>query len=154
MLHLLFRLGKERYALPCRTVERIMPLVQLRSLPHAPAHVAGLLNYRGTIIPVIDLCTLTTGQPASFRLSSRIILAKYSSAGPASHLLGLLAEEVTETLPLTEADLSSSGLKVEDAPYLGKIATTEQGLVQNIEVEQVLPPSLRDSLFQFDAVTA
>jgi len=147
-LYLLFQLGGERYALPCRKVERILPMVRLKPLRHAPPYVAGLLNYRQTIIPVVDLCALVTSQPARSRLSSRIILAKYSTASQEFHLLGLLAEEVIDTMPLTDKDILPSGLRLAEAPYLGKVASTGQGLIQFVEVEEFLPASLKDSLFQ------
>jgi len=148
MLHLLFQLGGERYALACRKVERILPMVRLKPLPHSPPYVAGLLNYRQTIIPVVDLCSLVTSQPSRTRLSTRIILAKYSNARQELHLLGLLAEEVIDTLPLADKDIQPAGLHLAEAPYLGKVASTGQGLIRIIEVEELLPASLKDSLFQ------
>jgi chemotaxis-related protein WspB len=154
MLYLLFQLGQERYALSCQRIERILPRVRLKALPHAPPCVAGLLDCREKIIPVIDLCALATGQPASRRLSSRIILVNYRAHAESGHLLGLLAEDVTETLQMTEEDLAPTGLKVEQAPYLGKVASSERRMIQIIEVDRLLPPSLQDSLFQPEAATS
>ena len=126
-------------------------MVRLKPVRHAPPYVAGLLNYRQTIIPVVDLCSLVTSQPARTRLSSRIILAKYSTNGEELHLLGLLAEEVIDTMPLADKDILPAGLRLPEAPYLGKVASTGQGLVQIVEIEELLPASLKDSLFQAPA---
>ena len=148
MLHLTFQLGKERYALASSAIERILPMVHLKRLPHAPPAVRGLLNYHGTIVPVIDLCVLLTGLEARPRLSSRIIVANYGAPNPDPRRLGLLAEEVTDTLQLNEQELLPAGLTVENAPYLGKVVPTPDGLVQIIEVEHILPDSLKKMLFQ------
>jgi purine-binding chemotaxis protein CheW len=52
---LVFALGQERYAFPSSQVTEVRHLEQLTALPSAPAFVAGLVNVRGRIVPVIDL---------------------------------------------------------------------------------------------------
>lgn len=152
MLHILLKLGDQPYAIQARQVVRIVPMVRLRTLPHAPPYVAGLLKYRGKVIPVVDLCALAIGRPSSPRLSSRILLVDYPVLPAQNHLLGLTAEEVTETIDLNEKDLAPSGVMVANSPYLGKVAATAQGIVQVIEIGQLLPASLKESLFQPQAV--
>ena len=58
MLLLLFHLGSELYAIESSQVIEIIPTVNLRPLHHVPDYVAGLFNYRGKFIPVIDLSQL------------------------------------------------------------------------------------------------
>lgn len=53
---LIFSLGEERYAFPGEQVREVRPLGQITPLPGTPAFVAGLMNVRGRIVPVIDLC--------------------------------------------------------------------------------------------------
>jgi purine-binding chemotaxis protein CheW len=50
-----FRLAQERYALEQRFVQEICPLESFTPLPCVPAHVLGIINLRGQILPVIDL---------------------------------------------------------------------------------------------------
>ena len=64
MLFLVFQLGPDRYALDAKRVAEVLPLVDIKSIPHAPNGIAGVFNYRGTPVPVIDLAQLTLGQPA------------------------------------------------------------------------------------------
>ena len=56
-----------------RVVE-LVPRVELRPVPHAPAFLAGLLGYRGKVVPVIDLGVLLELAPCRGSLSTRIIL--------------------------------------------------------------------------------
>ncbi len=67
MLFILFQLGSDRYALPAGQVAEVLPLVALKALLGAPAGVAGLIDYRGTAVPVIDLSALALGRPAALR---------------------------------------------------------------------------------------
>ena len=64
MLFLLFQLGSDRYAIDALRVVEVLPCVQVKQIPHAPAGIAGVINYRGAPVPVLDLCLLTLRRPA------------------------------------------------------------------------------------------
>jgi purine-binding chemotaxis protein CheW len=51
---LLLRIGQRRYALPAEAVERVERMAALIPLPDAPPGVAGVLNLRGALLPVVD----------------------------------------------------------------------------------------------------
>ena len=72
-------------------------MVLLRKIQHVPDYVAGVFNYRGSIVPVIDLCHLIQGTPCRLRFSTRIIMVNHTTKD-GMHCLGLMAERVTETL--------------------------------------------------------
>ena len=145
MLCLLLQLGESAFALPCARIVRIIPKVTLRPVPQAPSCLAGLLHYRGDAVPVIDLCSLMAERPASHLLSSRIILMSYD--GASGRLLGLLGEQIMETISLDETNLRPPSVRLDAAPYLGRIASTERGLIQMVEPEHLLPESLRRQLY-------
>ncbi len=148
MLFLLFQLGKEAYALEAAEVHEVLPLVGLTEIPLSPRGVAGVFNYRGTPVPVLDLSELLLKRPAEPKLSTRIILVNYPDARGKKQLLGLIAEKSTETLRRGPGDFISSGLANEEAPYLGPVTPGPPGFIQWVRVDQLLPASLRDLLFQ------
>ena len=148
MLFLLFQLGTDRYALDASQVAEVLPLVSLKHIPQAPLGVAGVFNYHGAPVPVIDINELTLGWPAQRRLSTRILLVHYPDANGAKHLLGLIAEKATETMRREPTDFRASGITNDAAAYLGPVAPDARGLVQWIEVNQLLPASVRDVLFK------
>jgi chemotaxis-related protein WspB len=147
MLFLLFQLGEDRYALDTGRVVEVLPLVAITPIPKAPAGVAGLFNYHGAPVPAIDLSQLTMGVPARGRLNTRIVLVHYPDGRGKTHLLGLIAEKVTETVRREPADFVASGVTTDRAPYLGPVATDARGVLQWIDVEWLLPASVRDVLF-------
>jgi chemotaxis-related protein WspB len=148
VLFLLFRLGKDRYAIDVRQIAEVLPLIAVKKIPQAPAAVSGALNYRGSTVPLIDLSQLALGRPAQPRLSTRIIMVHFTDSGGRSRMLGLLAEHATETMNCAPGEFKDSGLTLPDAPYLGPVASDAQGLVQWIQVEQLLPAEVRDLLYQ------
>lgn len=138
MLMLLFYVGPDRYALGCSHVVEVIPLVELRKLYHAPEYMAGLFNYRGSIVPVLDLCHLIQGSCSSNCLSTRIILVNYQYQNQTSRLIGLMAERVTDTVDVLESQFKEEGIHLEDAAYLGKIIMDEQGTIQQLRLEHLL----------------
>ena len=51
----IFALGQEEYGMPIEVVREITRLGEVRPIPQAPNYVKGLINIRGTAIPLIDL---------------------------------------------------------------------------------------------------
>lgn len=147
MLHLLLRLGNERYALDVRRIVEVVPMVHCRPLAHTPPWVAGTFDYRGRLVPVVDLCRLTGTAPCRALYTTRTVLADYTTADGGSHVLGLLAEQVTETVKLDPATFEDAGVCVPAAPYLGGLARQDAGLIQRIDVERLLPDDVRRLLF-------
>jgi chemotaxis-related protein WspB len=148
MLFLLFQLGEDRYALDACQVAEVLPVVDIKKIPRAPVGVAGVFNYRGAPVPVIDLSQLTLDRPARRHLSTRIILVHYPDDSRRRHLLGLIAEKATETLRREPTDFVPSGITNDARSYLGPVAMDARGLVHWIEVSKLLPPSVRDVLFE------
>lgn len=147
MLYLLLRMGSERYALEARRIVEVVPMVNFRPLPHAAPYVAGLFDYRGVVVPVIDLCRLATPYPCRAHLTTRIVLVDYPGADGQAKILGLLAEQVTETVKLKDSDFQTAGIQVPDAPFLGEMVRIDDAMVQHLAVERLLPEDLREQLF-------
>jgi chemotaxis-related protein WspB len=148
MLFLLFELARDRYALDALQIAEVLPLVGITHLLQAPPAVAGIFNYRGAPVPVIDVSQLTLGRPAERRLSTRIVLVHYPDADGQTRLLGLIAERATQTVRHEEKDFVASGVTSDGASYLGPVATDARGLLQWIDVGTLLPASVRDVLFK------
>jgi chemotaxis-related protein WspB len=148
MLFLLFELGQDRYVLDARQVAEVLPLVGIKQIPQAPPSVAGIFNYRGAPVPVIDMSQLTLGRPAQRRLSTRIVLVHYAGADGRTRLLGLIAERATQTVRREETDFVASGVTNEAAPYLGPVAMDALGALQWLDASTLLPASIRNMLFR------
>jgi len=143
MLFLQFQIGAEAYVLDATRIVEVLPLVSIKHIPGAPEGVAGLFNYRGQAVPVIDLSELTLGRTAQRHISTRLILVRYGA-----HLLGLIAERATETLRREAADFAISGISSDATPYLGPVTQAAGRLIQWIEVDKLLPASVSRVLFR------
>jgi chemotaxis-related protein WspB len=149
MLLLTFTAAGEPYALDVAAVIELVPRVELRAIPHAPAYLAGLLEYRGTVVPVIDMGLLLGSSPSSDRLSTRIILVKSAPGGqnrgddprePAegeARILGLIAERVIDLVPVGPEQVTPAPVHLPQAPYLDSVARIDRGFVPLIAVSKL-----------------
>jgi purine-binding chemotaxis protein CheW len=72
--HVVFRLDKERYALPLAAIREVLvPPVQWTRVPRAPPSVRGVINLRGRVVTVIELKALL-GLAAAGGVSQKIVL--------------------------------------------------------------------------------
>ncbi len=151
MLFLLFQLGSDRYALAAQDVIEVLPLIALKQLPQAPHGIAGLLNYRGQPVPVLDLSLLALGQPAAQRVSTRLLITRCtvndSSGAPVEKLLALLVERATEAIAKEPTDFIPAGVDSPGARYLGPVAPDPRGFIQRIDLAVLLNAELRTALF-------
>jgi len=147
MLFLIFELGNDRYAIDARQVVEILPLVHTKQLPHAPAGIVGLFNYRGSPVPAIDLSELAFGRPAARRLSTRLLLVHYPTEEGSPALVGLIVERVTRTARHEALEFVRSGVRNTRAPYLGPVLVDSDGMLQRLEIGELLPAATRSLLF-------
>lgn len=147
MLFVLFQLAGDHYALEAARIAEVLPLVRCKALPGASAGIAGVLDYRGTPVPVVDLSALALGRPAAARLSTRCLIVRCVSPSSEPRLLGLIAEHATETLRCAPEEFLPSGVTSAGAPYLGPVRAGPQGMVQWIEPDRLLTPEVKEALF-------
>ena len=77
MRHVLFRLDRDRYALPLASVREVVPAPdRFTTVPRAPAALKGVINLRGRVVPVVDLRALLSQQGPSAALapSAKVLL--------------------------------------------------------------------------------
>jgi purine-binding chemotaxis protein CheW len=112
--YLTFQLGNEEFGIRVLKVREIMGLQEITAVPQTPAHVKGVINLRGKVIPVIDLRLKFGLANAEYGQRTCIIVAQVQGeSGPI--LMGVVVDGVSEVLNLT-------GAEIEDTPDFGEDA--------------------------------
>lgn len=148
VLYVEFQIGDDAYLLDTIQVVQVLPLVRIKRIPRMPTGVAGVFNYHGESVPVVDLNDLATGVPAARNLSTRLILVRYPDRTGRERLLGVIAEKVTQTVKLESADFAAPGVASDAAPYLGSVCTVGGRLLQRVEVHKLLTADVSEVLFR------
>lgn len=147
MLFMQFKIDDDRYVIEAKDIIEIVPFANLKRIPKAPPYVAGLLNYRGDTVPVIDVCFLMSEKLCELKLSSRIALVNYKDDEGKQVCIGLLIEHLTETVRFDEKDFSDSGVALKDNPYLGQVVIDDDCIVQMVNIRKIIPEEAREILF-------
>jgi purine-binding chemotaxis protein CheW len=102
--YLAFRLGGEQYAVPILHVREIIGPLPVTAVPGAPAHVRGVINLRGKIIPVTELA-LRLGVPVSRPVGGGCIVVAEAKRDGRTVEMGLLVDGVSEVQTIAADEL-------------------------------------------------
>jgi purine-binding chemotaxis protein CheW len=129
---LTFVLGDETYGVDILRVQEIRGWSAVTKIPHAPTHVLGVLNLRGSIVPIVDLRMRFALERAEYTAVTVIIVMSVNT--PAGRRdFGVVVDGVSDVV---DVDLA----QVKPAPELGARAATDfiRGLVSVAERMLVL----------------
>jgi len=120
---LTFVLGNETYGVDILRVQEIRGWAAVTKIPRAPAHVLGVLNLRGSIVPIVDLRMRFALERAEYTAITVIIVVSVNFAAGRRDF-GVVVDGVSDVVDVNSAE-------VKPAPDLGSRATTEyiRGLV-------------------------
>ncbi|WP_066014237.1 chemotaxis protein CheW [Endozoicomonas atrinae] len=145
MIYLRFEIAGQSYALTSDAIVEVIPFLPIKKITHISPEVSGMLDYRGNLIPVIDLSMLFHQQTSSAYASTRIVVVNYLQEDK-KLLLALIAERATETIRLDESDFTPQVISNKRIPY-SATATVEEELIYRLEVEGILPSELKSQLY-------
>jgi len=148
MLLLLFEIGNGRYALDVNQVIEIVPLVKFTKIPATPNYVTGMMNYRGAGTPVIDLNQFIEAVPFEDALSTRIIIVKYLLQDTGEKPLGLIANNVTETVRTKLTSIPPAGMFMDKLLYEGEVIPATDDMIQWFDINKLLPQKEIGFLFE------
>jgi chemotaxis-related protein WspB len=137
MLYSQFFIEKDKYVIAARNIVEIVPCISLKLTPLLPDYVAGLLNYHGDAVPVIDLCRMFLGRPCRKKLSTRIIIVEKKVDSGARVRFGFVVEKATEMLMLDDAEFRRSVMSNPDALVDGPVVEHKGALLTKISVDDV-----------------
>ncbi len=137
--YLTFRLGREEFGIPVLFVREIMGVQYITGVPGMPAHLKGVINLRGKIIPVVDLRVKFAFPEAPFTQTTCIVVVQVMQEGQ-NALIGLIVEGVCEVLTFGTADIEPApdfGADV-DTPFVLGIAKYKGTVKILLRIEEVL----------------
>jgi len=137
--YLVFELGREEFGIRVLKVREIMGIQDITAVPQTPAHVKGVINLRGKVIPVVDL-RLKFGLPEIEYTPRTCIIVVQVQGAASSMLMGIVVDGVAEVLNLATGDIEDTpdfGQGVA-TPYLLGMAKIKGKVKILLEIDQVL----------------
>lgn len=141
--YLTFSLGDEHYGIEILRVQEIVGLLPITRVPRLPELVAGVVNLRGRVIPVVDL-RLAFGLPGIDHGERTCIIIVRSKRGDGkSTVMGALVDEVSEVADLPDKVIEPTpefGTGI-DTSFVRGVGRLEDRVVLLLDVDLVLSGS-------------
>ncbi|MBU1108154.1 MAG: chemotaxis protein CheW [Candidatus Riflebacteria bacterium] len=131
-----FYLGEDEYALFIHKVREIYAMTEIRKVPKAPQFVEGVINLRGTIVPIIDLRKRFDLAANDSKQAAKILIVELGK-----NLVGMIVDNVSEVMrfytdeiekapPMFSANISSQ--------YVQGVAKLNDKLIILLDIEKLL----------------
>ncbi len=142
--YLTFIMAGEEYGVDILCVQEIRGWESATPLPNAPAHIKGVINLRGTIVPIVDLRQCFGLDAIEYTAVTVVIVLKVHTA-EGDRIMGIVVDAVSDVYSLAEQDMRA-------APDLGSAINTDfiRGLV-NVQEKMVILLDI-DKLLTLDDV--
>lgn len=131
-----FRLADEEYSVDIMSVREIRGWTRATPLPHAPAHVRGVINLRGTVLPVVDLSVRLGMEPVVGDARNVVIVVQVGS-----QTAGLLVNAVSDILALPRSELQQPPELAADSAhsFIEALTIVEGRMIRVLDLTAVLP---------------
>lgn len=148
--YLVFQLGREEFGIRVLKVREIMGIQDITAVPRTPAHVKGVINLRGKVIPVVDLRLKFGLAEQDYTQRTCIIVVQVRAEGQHGSIMltGIIVDGVAEVLNVSGADIEDmpdfgDGTAT---PYLLGVAKVKGKVKILLDIDQVLSSQDLDSL--------
>jgi len=140
---LTFSLGEELYGVDILRVQEIKGYTAVTKIPNTPSHIKGVLNLRGTIVPIVEL-RIKFGMPTIDYTTFTVIIVVVVQ----DKVMGLVVDAVSDVLDIEKKDIQSApdfGNMI-DVAFLNGIGKSGDKLVSLLDIDRLLLDSdVKDS---------
>lgn len=133
-----FRIGEQEFCVDIITVREIRGFAAATPLPHAPNFVVGVINLRGTVLPIVDLAARLGFGPTVPTARSVVIVVRIDR-----QLVGLLVDAVSDILTVTDDLLQATPDVASEIArsFVRGVMAFEGRMISMIAVDSILPPT-------------
>ena len=135
---LTFTLGKEEYGIEILKVQEIRSYEAVTTIANAPEFIKGVVNLRGTIVPIVDMrIKFNLGEAAYTQFTVVIVL------NVAGRVVGMVVDSVSDVISLSAEqirptpDFSSSF----DIKYITGLGTVDERMLILVDIERLMSAS-------------
>ena len=130
-----FKLGAENYAVSILQVQEIKRLTDITRVPQTPDYIKGVMNLRGSVMPVVDLTKRLNLPKQEYTDDTRIIIVKLDDI-----VVGMIVDAVLEVTALVKEQIErpDGTMGGVDAQFLDGVGKEEDRLLILLNLENTL----------------
>lgn len=136
--YLTFQLSEEVFALDVSQVREVLDFTVVTKIPRTPEFMRGVINLRGSVVPVVDLRLCFEMTETEKTVNTCIIVAEVHLDGEAT-VIGALADSVNEVIDLTPEDIQPApkiGASVR-TDFIRGMGNCDSGFVMILDIDKV-----------------
>lgn len=143
-----FKLGGEEYGVDILKVQEIKGWDGATPIPNMPPYILGVINLRGTVVPIINLRAFFDMAPLEFTKTTVVIVVRVSDEKKGERTMGLVVDAVSEVHNITQEELRPApefgGACRSD--FIMALATKEERMLILLEVDRLIHEGVLESL--------
>lgn len=130
-----FKLAREEYAVSILQVQEIKRMTDITRVPHTADYIRGVMNLRGSVLPVLDLKKRLGLQPNEITDDTRIVIVKVGDLS-----IGLIVDAVSEVMTIAQSSIENAQSVVSGiaANYLDGVGKLENRLLILLNLEAII----------------
>lgn len=130
-----FKLGREEYGVSILQVQEIKRITEITRVPHSPDYIKGVMNLRGSVLPVIDLKKRLNLPPEEYTDDTRIIIIKVEDI-----TVGMIVDAVSEVTTIDQSNIEPPQAVVGGiaADYLSGVGKLENRLLILLNTDAII----------------
>lgn len=133
--YLTFILGEEHYGVDILRVQEIKGYTAVTRIPNTPPYIKGVLNLRGTIVPIVDLRTKFGMENVDATMCTVIVVVVVRD-----RVMGIVVDAVSDVLNIAAQDIQpppNFGARV-DTSFIRSMAKSGDKLITLLDIDRVL----------------
>lgn len=144
---LTFQLAGEAYGVDILKVQEIRGWEAVRIIPNTPAFIKGVLNLRGSVVPIVDLRERFSLEHSDYNQKTVVIVlcVKHRNS---TFVMGIVADAVSDVLDIKIEDIKKApnfGTKI-DTRYMRGMHVFKKNMILLLDVDKLLNPDELESL--------
>lgn len=137
---LTFILNNEEYGVDILRVQEIKGWDDVTQVPNTPEYIRGVINLRGTIVPIIDLRIRFSMEQLDYGPTTVVIVLKVISSNGSSRIMGIVVDGVSDVYNMKKDQIKAApdfGDGV-DSSFVKGLATVEEKMVIILDIDHML----------------
>ncbi len=106
--YLTFMLGEEEYGVPILKAQEIISMINMTRIPKTPDYVKGLINLRGSIIPVIDMRLKLGFEKQEYNERTCTVVGLVNFPNNTSATMGMIVDIVHEVVDISQENIDKN----------------------------------------------
>jgi len=144
---LTFTLNNEEYGIEILKVREIIGVMDITTVPQTPEFMKGVINLRGTVIPVVDLRLKFSMPEEEYTQETCVIVVEANNSQ-----VGIIVDSVSEVLNIQNGEIEETpsfgqGIDTDFIMGLGKV---KEGIIILLNIEQILSSEVMDVVKQIE----